>query len=212
MASLRSSKALRLVIACLLLMNTDALRAEEKVALPKLPDLGNNTSPEKQLISILDHQGITHNSASWRGCTVVLVFIGLECPVANSYAPEVMTQKDACKDANVLWLGVHSEPGVTKEAATKHAEEYKLTMPILLDGEQKLAGAVGAKKLGQVVVLRDLQVVYRGRIDDRFAINGKRRDEPSTHELRDVLAALAANKPVPVAETEAYGCPIPFKK
>ncbi len=144
--------------------------------------------------------------------TVVLVFIGLECPVANAYAPEVMSQKNASKDEKVVWLGVHSEPGVTKDAATKHAEEYKLTMPILLDSEQKLAAAVGAKKLGQVVVLQDLQVVYRGRIDDRFATNGKRRDEPSTHELRDTLAALAAKKPVTVAETEAYGCPIPFKK
>jgi hypothetical protein len=211
MASFLSTKTRCWMTACLLLINTVVIRAEEKVVLPKLPKPEEITSTE-QIITTSDIQGLTHNSICWKDYTVVLVFIGLECPVANAYAPEVMVQKNASKDEKVLWLGVHSEPGVTKEAATKHAAEYKLTMPILLDGEQKLAAAVGAQKLGQVVVLQNLQVVYRGRIDDRFATNGKRRNEPSTHELRDVLAALAEKKPVPVAETATYGCPIPFKK
>jgi peroxiredoxin len=197
------------VFLCLLL--AAASRAEEKTALPKIPSLRETTSPD-QIISLPDLQGTIQNLNSFRGQTVVLVFIGLECPVANAYAPEVQKQIAATKAQKILWLGVHSEPGVTKDEATKHAAEYKLTMPILLDSEQKLAAAVGAKKLGQVVVLQNLQVVYRGRIDDRFATNGKRRDEPSTHELQDVLAAIAQNKPVVVSETEAYGCPIPFKK
>jgi hypothetical protein len=211
MALFRTTKIRCFLTICLSLLSGIVIRADDKPTLPKLLGPTEITATE-QIITTTDISGIAHNSIAWKGYTVVLVFIGLECPVANAYAPEVMSQKNASKDDKVLWLGVHSEPGVTKEAATKHAEDYKMTLPILLDSEQKLAAAVGAKKLGQVVVLQDLQVVYRGRIDDRFALNGKRRDEPSTHELRDVLAALAENKPVPVAETEAYGCPIPFKK
>lgn len=163
-------------------------------------------------LSFADLQGKSYSPKDWQGKTVVLFFVGLECPVANAYAPEVHAQMNATKEQKFDWYGVHSEPGVTKEEATKHAAEYKLTMPILLDSEQKLAAAVGAKKLGQVVVLQNLQVVYRGRINDRFATNGKRRDEPSTHELQDVLIALAKNQPITVSEVEAYGCPIPFKK
>lgn len=196
---------------CLLGMIGSAARSEENVALPKIPELNEITSTD-QIISLPDLQDSSHNSICFKGQTVVLVFIGLECPVANAYAPEIQAQITATKDQKILWLGVHSEPGVTKEEATKHASEYKLTMPILLDSEQKLASAVGAKKLGQVVVVQDMQVVYRGRIDDRFATNGKRRDEPSSHELQDALAAIAKKQPVAVAETEAYGCPIPFKK
>jgi len=199
------------LVACFLFFLSISGRAEEKLALPKLPNLDETISLE-DIISTSDLRGTIHSATNWKAHTVVLVFIGLECPVANAYAPEVMAQKNASKDEKVLWLGIHSEPGVTKEAATKHAAEYKLTMPILLDAEQKLAAAVGAQKLGQVVVLQDLQVVYRGRIDDRFATNGKRRDEPSTHELKDALTALAKDQPVAVRETEAYGCPIPFKK
>jgi len=195
--------------AVLLMLLGLAGQAEEKASLPKIP-LAEITAIKE--IFIPGFQGIDFDPLSLREKTVVLVFVGLECPVANAYAPEILAQMNAAKDKELVWLAVHSEPGVTKDAATKHAEEYKLSLPILLDSEQKLAAAVGAKKLGQVVVLQDLQVVYRGRIDDRFATNGKRRDEPSTHELRDTLIALAAKKPVPVAEAEAYGCPIPFKK
>lgn len=211
MNSLFSSKALGWATASLILIHAVAVHGEEQAAPPKLSNLNDAATPS-DTISLTDLQGTIHRPMDWKDRTVVLVFIGLECPVANSYAPEVMTQKNAGQDQKTLWLGIHSEPGVSKEAALKHAKEYQLTMPILLDSEQKLAAAVGAKKLGQVVVVQDLQVVYRGRIDDRFAMNGKRRDEPSTHELRDVLAALAAKKPIAVVETEAYGCPIPFKK
>ncbi len=194
------------LLACMTFYSSPGKSAERVANTP------TNIALPLEHLSLEDLQGSSQSSKQWHGKTVVLFFVGLECPVANAYAPEVMAQKNTSKDEKLLWLGVHSEPGVTKEAATKHAAEYKLTMPILLDGEQKLAAAVGAQKLGQVVVLQNLQVVYRGRIDDRFATNGKRRDEPSTHELRDVLAALAENKSVPVAETTAYGCPIPFKK
>jgi peroxiredoxin len=193
---------------CLLSLIVSASRAEEKAALPKIPFIDE---PEKNLL-LSDLQGTTYNTICFRGHTVVLVFIGLECPVANAYVPEVQSQITATKDQKVLWFGVHSEPGVTKDEATKHAAEYKLTMPILLDGEQKLAAMVGAKKLGQVVVIQDMQVVYRGRIDDRWAANGKRRDQPGTHELQDALAAIAKKQPIAVSETESYGCPIPFKK
>ncbi len=208
MPALRST-ILRLGMGlCLLSLIVSASRGKEKPALPKIPELAE---PEKNIL-LSDLQGTTYNTICFKGHTVVLVFIGLECPVANAYVPEVQAQIAATKDQNIIWFGVHSEPGVTKEAATKHAAEYKLTMPILLDGEQKLAAMVGAKKLGQVVVIQDMQVVYRGRIDDRWAANGKRRDEPSTHELQDALTAITKKQSIAVSETESYGCPIPFKK
>jgi peroxiredoxin len=194
----------------LLILLVAAGRAEEKTSRAKLPNLGEASAD--QSIALPDLQGTTHNLNSFKGQTVVLVFIGLECPVANAYVPEIQSQMTASKEQNILWFGVHSEPGVNKEAATKHATEYKLTMPILLDGEQKLAAMVGAKKLGQVVVIQDMQVVYRGRIDDRWAANGKRRETPSMHELQDALTAIAKKQPIAVSETESYGCPIPFKK
>lgn len=149
----------------------------------------------------------------WQDQTVVLVFAGLECPVANGYVPEVRELQKTFAKHDIRWITVHSEPGVTEANAKKHAAEYGIEFPIVLDSQQQLAAKVSAKVLGQVAVLQQGQVVYRGRIDDRFdARTGKRRDTPSTHELRDVLTALANGKEILITETPAYGCPIPIEK
>lgn len=149
----------------------------------------------------------------WQDRTVVLVFVGIECPVANGYVPEVRELQKTFDKHGIRWIAVHSEPGVTEASAKKHAAEYGIEIPLLLDSQQQLAAKVGAKVLGQVAVLQQGQVVYRGRIDDRFdARNGKRRDTPSTHELRDVLTVLTNGQEYPFKEVPAYGCPIPFEK
>lgn len=142
---------------------------------------------------------------------VVLVFLGLECPVANTYVSEIrsLQEKYQKEKEKLAWIGIYSEVGATRDAAKRHTDEYKITMPIVIDSDQRVAHGLGAKVLGQVVVLKDKKVVYRGRIDDRFATNGKRRDRASTRELADALDAVLARKGVPVAETAAYGCPIP---
>jgi hypothetical protein len=48
--------------------------------------------------------------------------------------------------------------------------------------------------------------MYLGRIDDRFPDLGVRREEPTTHELRDALDAVLAGKPVETPRTLAVGC------
>ena len=60
-----------------------------------------------------------------------------------------------------------------------------------------------------VVVLPDGQVIYRGRIDDRYTSNGRRRAEPHVGELRSALEAIVADESPAVALTEPFGCPIP---
>jgi hypothetical protein len=49
-------------------------------------------------------------------------------------------------------------------------------------------------------------VLYRGRIDDRYAELGRERPTPTTHDLEDALKAAIAGKPVAVKETRAVGC------
>jgi peroxiredoxin len=171
-------------------------------------------SDEALKLELPDTAGKKQSLAEQKQPIVVLFFIGLECPVANTYVSEVkeLQAKFAKGKQEIQWLGIHSDTGVTAEAAKKHVAEYKLEYPVLLDSDQKLAAACGAKVLGQVVVLHDKKIVYRGRIDDRFATNGKRRDSASTHELADVLSALENSKNVIFSETAAYGCPIPKAK
>ena len=164
--------------------------------------------------SLQDAQGMTHTRKSWQAApAVVLLFLGIECPVANGYAPEMTRLAQEFADRGVVFVGVHGDPDVTAKLATQHAREYQLTFPILLDPEQKLAKPAGVRMMSTaIVLLPDGEVVYRGRIDDRYTEQGKRRLEPTTHDLKKAIEAVLSGKKPDPAETNTYGCPLPKLK
>lgn len=67
-----------------------------------------------------------------------------------------------------------------------------------------------------VVVDRNGEIRYRGRIDNFYADLGKPRQQITQHDLADALNAVLAGKPVLHPETKALGCyivsPDIFKK
>ena len=50
------------------------------------------------------------------------------------------------------------------------------------------------------------EMIYRGRIDDRYTDFGKYRPAPTTHDLSDALEATLIEKPVARKFTKAIGC------
>ena len=59
-----------------------------------------------------------------------------------------------------------------------------------------------------VVFDRDDQLVYRGRIDDRYVDFGQARPEPTQRDLETAIDAVLDGLPVAHQVTEAVGCPI----
>jgi hypothetical protein len=51
-------------------------------------------------------------------------------------------------------------------------------------------------------------VLYRGRIDDRYSLDGKRKLRAHTKDLESALEAVLAGKKIAVPSTRAYGCPL----
>jgi peroxiredoxin len=176
-----------------------------------LPRAGETPARAVKDFALLDAQGRKHTADAWKDRkAVVLVFLGTECPVSNGYAPEYRRLVEAYTGKGVLFHGVHPDPDVTAEAAAKHAAEYRLPWVVLLDPTQGVAKQAGVKVVPEAVVLSPKgQVLYRGRIDDLYTRDGKRREEPKTRDLEEALKAVLAGKAPPVAQTEAFGCPLP---
>jgi hypothetical protein len=137
----------------------------------------------------------------------VLVFYGQDCPVSNSYAPEL--NRIAASRTNFMFYIVQVDPALTAAAARQHARQYQLSMPVLLDPAHRLVKLAGAVVTPEAVVFgRDGQILYRGRIDDGYAAPGKKRAVVRQHDLCDALDAIAAGDPVKQKETQAFGCVI----
>jgi len=181
-----------IAFTCLLAGNADGLPTVKDFALP-------------------DAAGKKHTAADWKGKrAVVLFFLGTDCPVSNFYCPEYARIVGAFAERGVAFYGVHADPDVTPQDAARHAAEYKLPFPVLLDPTHAVTRQTGVKVVPQAVVLSaEGRVLYRGRIDNRYNAAGVRREAPTTRDLEDALAAVLAGRTPAVAETDAYGCPLP---
>jgi hypothetical protein len=110
----------------------------------------------------------------------------------------------------MIVLGVHSDPDVDAAIARKHAADYELQFPIVLDRDQRLAESSGVRTVPTaIVVAPDGRLLYRGRIDNRYESSGVRRPQATVFDLRNALeSALTGQQPNP-STTEPFGCPIP---
>ena len=141
----------------------------------------------------------------------VVVFITTDCPVANSYQPTLSRLSKQFGDLGVSFFLVHPSNRVSTEAASKHANEFNIQLPIILDPEQIIARRLNAKVTPEAFVIdEDGKTVYRGRIDDLYAGFGKKRREPTRHDLRDAISQSLAGQPIASPRTDAIGCIITY--
>jgi len=163
---------------------------------------------------VIGADGRTHwplKEASGRPCA--LLFISHDCPIANTFAPEIgRIERDY--SGKVKFFLVYSERRLSAADAKAHAAAYKITgATILLDKDATFAADNKAKVTPQAV-LYDAKgkVAYSGRIDNRFVSIGKQRTAPTTHDFRTALDAVLNHKTPKPATTEPVGCFIVWPK
>jgi hypothetical protein len=139
-----------------------------------------------------------------------MVFAVPDCPIANSYLPEINRLHAEFAPQGIELLIVQADPVTTVEQARQHAEEYEVHAPVTLDADHAWVQRAGATKTPEAVVFSPRgEILYRGRIDDRYVGLGQKRPQATSHDLRDALAAIVAGVSVPQPRTEAVGCYIP---
>ena len=157
-----------------------------------------------------DTSGAVHTDAEWSGRKAVLLFfVTTDCPVANSYVPEMNRIRDAYTARGVAVYAVQAEVTVPDADVAKYAKEFRYAFPLLLDSRQELVRLANATVIPQAAVLTpDGKVEYLGRIDNRVEDFGKQRPQATQSDLRDALDAVLAGKPVPHPTTKSIGCAI----
>lgn len=179
--------------------------------LPPIPSLGNDQKAGDGAV-FTDVSGKPYRLPGPGECeALVVIFVSHDCPIANNYTPEIKRLCRAYRDRGVAFCIVYAERDLAPEAARTHAREYGYCCPAILDPELKLARRLGATKVPEAAVLSPRgELLYRGRIDDRYVDYGKRRPVVTSHDLRDVLDAVLSGKPVACSRTEVIGCDIDF--
>lgn len=135
----------------------------------------------------------------------VLVFTTTDCPISNRYAPEIerLAAKFKGQARFVLVYPVAADsPAMIRE----HMRKFAYSIESIRDTDQKLVRQTGVTVTPEVAVLQGAQLLYRGRIDDRYVELGKQRPSPTQRDLENALTELSAGRPIATRETRAVGC------
>ena len=142
------------------------------------------------------------------GPFTAFVFLGTECPMAQSYAGDLaaLAADFAGSGAHVVGVMSNGQDDAAEVAQFKRLQGA--SFPILHDPDAALADRFGATRTPEVFVLGPDRVVrYHGRIDAELD-RGARRGGEIRRDLRAALEELTSGKAVSVAETPFTGCRI----
>lgn len=137
---------------------------------------------------------------------LVLVFMGIDCPVVRQYVPRLNELHQEFVRQGVRFIGIYPSAGEHVLSMAHHVALHDIAFPVLLDCDQTLADQLEVKVMSEVVVLdRHFKKLYQGAIDNQFRKRGN-LERPTEHYLADALRDLLAGGTVKVAFRPASGC------
>src|SRR5262249_34838268 len=121
---------------------------------------------------------------------VVLVFLGIECPISNLLLPKLNVLADAYGARGVAFIGVNANVHESREEVADHAREHGLRFAIAIDPGHSTADRFQVERMCEVLVLDSGGWLrYRGAIDDQYG-RGTRKESPVHSYLADALDAI----------------------
>lgn len=140
---------------------------------------------------------------------VALVFLSTECPISNSFVPELKKMAAHYASRGIPIYGVVSDPSATRAQAIQHRDKYSISFPMIFDGSRAMQKLLGPTHTPQVVIVSASGAIhYSGRINNLFGQVGRKRDEANVHDMRDALESLVNGRDAVVSRTTPIGCPM----
>jgi hypothetical protein len=138
---------------------------------------------------------------------VVFVFARTDCPISNSYAPEIVRLHAEFASRGVTFWLVYPDAEVTADAIQQHIREYRYPCAALRDPHQLFARQSHVRVTPEVALYRaDGELLYHGRIDDRYVDFGECRAHADQRDLQEALQLALAGKPIPQPHPPGVGC------
>ena len=138
---------------------------------------------------------------------LVVAFTGASCPLSKRFAPTLAAIEKAYGPKGVAFVFV--DPIAVKgakEDLREMAGEQGFEGPVVLDEDESLTRALGARTTTDTFVLDSARtVLYRGPVDDQYGI-GYQLDQPSRQYLKEALDAHLTGKPIQSTAFWAPGC------
>jgi peroxiredoxin len=153
---------------------------------------------------------------------LVIIFTCPHCPAAQLYEDRVKKMVEEYKPQGVAIVAIqpnapsaaslrelnYTDVGDSMEGMKIRAKYRHFNFPFLYDGDtQAVAEKYGPKATPHAFVFdRERKLRYEGRIDDNMRLASVK-----THDLRNALDQLLADRPVTTPHTPVFGCSTKWK-
>ena len=101
--------------------------------------------PSVAVASISSLDGVAVDPFDGQAKATVLVFVDVDCPISNRYAPEVRRIYRTFKGREVRFFLVYAHTRRTPEEIRAHVKAYDYPMPALRDVTHELVRKTGAR-------------------------------------------------------------------
>lgn len=142
----------------------------------------------------------------------VLIFLGVECPVARQYGAKLQSLADQFQNQPVQFVGVNSNPQDSRSEFAQYQTDFRIRFGMLKDSSQQLAKHFKVSRTAEAVLTNHSgEVLYQGRIDDQYT-PGVARGKTMSHDLRNAIEAAVSGQPIEIPRTPPVGCLITYKR
>lgn len=160
--------------------------------------------------SLADIEGKPLEIPVKKATATVILFIAVDCPISNRYAPEMARIYKDYSENKVAFIRVYVDDSVSLADMKQHGADFKMPSQAHLDGKHLLVKALGMTVTPEVAVVgQDGTLLYRGRINDMYMEHSRVREGQFRQDLREALKEIVAGNPVSKPFTTAIGCGIP---
>jgi hypothetical protein len=172
-------------------------------------DSGDDTTPFHATVT--DMAGNSHELPVENAKATVLIFLNVDCPIANAMAPAWNALVEEYTGQGVAFLRIYADPWLEPDDIQAHGESYAHTTPAIFDCPQTLARQLEARVTPEAfVLLPDGVLFYRGRVNDSYADVGAKRPQVHSQDLEEAIKAALDGHTAPLPSTRAVGCYIEY--
>jgi len=161
-------------------------------------------------IALSDVDGKTLKLEDLEDKIVVIDFWSTRCPVSNAYEDRLHKLYETYTKKGVAFLIVDansSEHEAGYAGIREYVKKHDLPYSILIDKDNTVADALGARTTPHVFILDKGKLVYEGNIDGATNMPEMKQEDVEP-VVKNALDALLEGKAVPKSHSQVWGCAI----
>ena len=159
---------------------------------------------------LYDHNNEFHRLYYYDDAEAIVLYVqGNSCPIVRKSIRTIETIKKDYESKGVKFFMINSNLQDTRESIAREADEFDISIPILVDEDQLVAEIMDIHITAETFVLdpNNWNVIYRGPINDQLGY-GSDRGQARENYLTDILDAHLAGTAFANEYRRAKGCAI----